>query len=110
MTPPFTVVVCTGCGAAEMAVLEALRAVVRRCRHGILVSAPCLLGPQVCQTRHGQGAVVMLQPCWPDRSPVGPAQWIGPITDSAELAELCDWIASGEWAGALPSAPRAGKR
>lgn len=96
MTAPFTVVVCAGCGAADTSVLDALGAVVRDSAGGMLVSTPCLLGPH-CQVRRGGGAVVMLQPCWPDRSPVGPAHWVGPIAGSAQLVELCDWIRQGDW-------------
>ena len=87
MSTPFTAVVCTGCEQADTSVLDALRTVVRDCPGGMLVSTPCLLGPN-CHTRQGGGVVVMVQPCRADRSPVGPAQWV-PIADSADLDELC---------------------
>lgn len=63
----------------------------------MLVSTACLLGSDYCATRPGAGVIAMLQPCMPDRTPVGHPRWIGPITDESDLADVCDWILQGEW-------------
>ncbi|MEZ0359201.1 hypothetical protein [Mycobacterium sp. SA01] len=77
---PFTVVVCAGCAPPDASVIDALRTMVRESSGGMLVSTPCLLGPDGCpdgcQAHRGDGAVAMLQPCRADRTPVGPARWI----------------------------------
>ncbi|BBY26689.1 hypothetical protein GCM10023114_31560 [Mycolicibacterium sediminis] len=76
-------------------VMERLRGTVRRCPHGVLVAAD---GGDVPQTW------VLMQPCWPDRTPVGTAQWIGPVVDRRDARELCSWVESGEWeVAALPA-------
>jgi hypothetical protein len=62
---PFTVAICTSC-AAEPAerLLQMLRASIRRCPHGMLVTTGCLLGHLTCATRPShQGALLLLQPC-----------------------------------------------
>ncbi|BBZ46225.1 hypothetical protein [Mycobacterium parmense] len=41
--------------------------------------------------------MALLQPCTNDRIACGPAQWIGPITDSDDAAALRDWLELGEW-------------
>src|ERR1700758_2305021 len=76
---PFTVVLCTSCAAkSELGVLEALRAAVRRCGHGVLVTTECMLGALACATLHnGAGGMVVLQPCSVDRPPSGPAHGSG---------------------------------
>lgn len=73
---PFTVVVCADCAPPDTSVIDALRTMVRESSGGMLVSTPCLLGPDGCQAHRGDGAVAMLQPCRADRTPVGPARWI----------------------------------
>jgi hypothetical protein len=53
---PFTVFLCTSCPAKpEFTVLEELRATIRRCPHGMLVTTACMLGPLACAA---QGQVV----------------------------------------------------
>lgn len=101
----FTLVVCVGCaGRPEDPWLDELRAVVRLFPHGMLVSTDCLLGSAYCATRPGAGAIAMLQPCAPDRSPAGPPRWIGPIADDGDVADVCDWIVQGNWGlAALPA-------
>ncbi|MGY4711288.1 hypothetical protein ACXDF8_17270 [Mycolicibacterium sp. CBM1] len=101
----FTVVLCDGCaGGVDHSWVDALRAVVRACPHGMLVTTTCLLGSGFCATRPGGGVIAMLQPCTADRRPAGPARWVGPIVDAADLTELCDWIMHGRWdLAALPA-------
>jgi hypothetical protein len=73
----------------DWSVLDELRGAIRRCRHGVLVAAAA---------RHtGPGAVVIVQPCALDRSPVGAARWVGPISDRQDAARVSEWVALGEW-------------
>lgn len=101
----FTVIVCSCCAAEPgLSVLEELRGSIRRCQHGILVSAPCLLGKLTCAARtDGSGTMVLLQPCSTDRSPVGPPRWVGPITNPADAEAVRAWLERGDWnVGTLP--------
>ena len=93
---PFTLVVCTGCDVADdSSVIERLRGTVRRCPHGVLVSAGRTVGPRTW---------VLMQPCWPDRTPVGSAHWIGPVVDRRDAHALCSWVEGGDWdVAALPA-------
>jgi hypothetical protein len=102
----FTLVVCTGCTAAQgLSVLDELRATIRRCRHGVLVAAGCMLGPLTCAARpDGPGVLVLLQACSTERTPVGPATWVGPINDRHDATDVGDWVQRGEWS--LASLPR----
>jgi len=99
---PFTAALCSGaaCGPdPDLPVLEALRGVVRRCPHGVLAVAGCVLGSGICQWRstgaESGGAVVVVQPCGPDRDPAGHAVAVGPLRVPLEVAELCDWLERG---------------
>jgi hypothetical protein len=107
-TRAFTLVVCAGCRTdTGFDLLGELRPLIRTCPRGMLVSAGCLLGPLSCAGR-GPGAVVVLQPCAGDRTPRGPARWIGPIADHEDAATLRSWIAAGRWnLDALPARLRA---
>jgi hypothetical protein len=101
----FTLIMCTACTSQlEVSVLDDLRAAIRRCTNGMLVTTACMLGPLTCAARaEGPGAMVLLQPCTNDRRPVGPARWIGPITGPDDATELCGWVEHGEWdLGTLP--------
>jgi hypothetical protein len=101
----FTLVVCTGCTAGQgLSVLDELRATIRRCRHGVLVAAGCMLGPLTCAARpDGPGVLVLLQPCSTERTPAGPATWVGPINDRHDTAAVGDWVRNGDWRlGSLP--------
>jgi hypothetical protein len=104
--------VCTGCGAAHddfppEEVLDTLRGAVRRCPHGVLVSASCLLGAPVCATRPSTGVLAVFQPCTTDRIPTGNARVVGPIRDLVDAAELRAWVQAGRWnPGLLPSRMR----
>ena len=95
----FTVVCCEGCaGDSESSVSGALRESIRRCDHGVLVRAGCLLGPLTCAThRRGPGVMVILQPCSVDRRPRGPASWVGPINGQDDVRVVRDWLEQGEW-------------
>jgi hypothetical protein len=95
----FTVFVCSSCaGGMESLVLDELGKSIRRCRHGVLVSAPCLAGKLSCAAYlDGSGPVAVLQPCSKDRTPVGPPQWIGPLTNLADTEEAQAWIERGDW-------------
>jgi hypothetical protein len=101
----FTLIMCTCCEATPgLPVLQKLRNSIRRSRHGILVTAPCLLGKLAC-TAHtdGPGIMVLLQPCSDDRSPVGPPRWVGPVTNAADVEALRAWLERGKWhIGTLP--------
>jgi hypothetical protein len=96
---PFTVALCTSCAAGpELAVVEELRATIRRCKHGVLVTTACMLDPLTCAARpHRPGTIVILQPCSVDRVPSGPACRIGPINDKNDVRALRDWLEQGEW-------------
>src|ERR1700704_509032 len=49
---PFTVALYTSCTTgAELAVVEELRATIRRCKHGVLVTTACMLDPLTCAAR-----------------------------------------------------------
>ncbi len=103
---PFTVALCRSCRTQSgLAVLEALRATIRRCDHGVLVTTGCVLGMVTCPARvHGPGVMVVLQPCSIDRVPSEPAHWIGPINDENDVCVLCEWVQRGEWdCRALPA-------
>ena len=96
---PFTIAVCTSCAAAPATpLLQMLRASIRRCRHGMLVTTECLLGHFTCATRPPhEGVMLLLQPCSPQRTPTGPAQWVGPVSDTADARAVCEWLEQGNW-------------
>ena len=98
-TRPFTVALCISCiDEPNVAVLQQLRKSIRRCAHGVLVTTGCLRGTVTCAARpHGPGAVVVMQPCSVERVPDGPTHWIGPVIDSDDLREVCDWLERGKW-------------
>jgi hypothetical protein len=96
---PFTIAICGSCGAGPAAqLLQMLRASIRRCPHGMLVTTECLLGHLTCATRPShEGVMLLLQPCSTQRLPVGPAQWMGPVNDTADARAVCDWLEQGNW-------------
>jgi hypothetical protein len=95
----FTVIVCSCCTTEPgLSVLQELRNSIRRCQHGVLVSAPCLLGKLLCAARtDGPGTMVLLQPCSTDRSPLGPPRWVGPISSPTDAEALRTWLERGGW-------------
>jgi hypothetical protein len=91
----------------ELAVLEEIRATIRRCRHGMLVTTACMLGALACAA-WPHGPIVSLQPCSVEHVPIGSARWIGPINDINDLLALRDWLEQGELDyRALPDPQRA---
>ena len=107
---PFTVAACMRCSAEpQPLIVGLLRGAISRCRHGILVETPCLLGKLTCATRYPRrGPMLRLMPCTVDRVPTAAAVWIGPIDTEADAKEVCRWVASGQWDHAnLPARLRA---
>lgn len=70
----------------------------------MLVVAECPLSQWLCRSRHEEpGALVMLQPCFGDRTPAGPAAWLGPVATADDAMLLARWIEAGRWdVAALP--------
>lgn len=95
---PFTLVLCTSCGSPLVTpLLEQLRASVRRTRHGVLVTAECLVGQFTCRNRETScGAVLFMQPCSSDRSPCGPARWVE-VNSLTDVPTICAWLERGNW-------------
>lgn len=96
----FTAAVCHGmaCGRHHgEATVNGLRGCVRRHPHGVLVSTGCLLGRVGCLARTAgrPGSLLLVQPCLADRTPLGPAVWIGPVATAEEVAAVCHWVDSG---------------
>lgn len=109
---PFTVVVCTMCTlGSPLAVLEALRETIRRCDHGVLITSACTLAIRAGAVHdHCRGVTVVVQPCSIHRAPRGPARWVGPIENHAELRAVCAWLERGRWdLPVLGSVPREGR-
>jgi hypothetical protein len=64
-----------------------------------------LLGQLTCATRPPHdGVILMLQPCSTARIPTAPAQWLGPITNTAQACAARDWIEQGNWDRHAPPA------
>ncbi|WP_128510232.1 hypothetical protein [Streptomyces inhibens] len=83
---PFTLIARTNCpNIAGEPVMDQLRAAVRTCPYGIMISTGCLGGLLRC-TRGG-GLRAAVQPCAKDRTPSGPVIRLGPIATEAD-AEL----------------------
>ena len=96
---PFTAVVCRSgpCTLNGARLLQWLRAATRRCPHGVLISAGCLLRAPRCLVSpgHDSGAYLLVQPCDHDRQPQGTAIAIGPVLTSADAAAVALWLAEG---------------
>ena len=108
---PFTVVFCARCPAdSDPELLDTLRATIRRCPYGMLISADCVRGPLSCAAHpRATGAMLVVQPCTVDRRPSASAHWIGPIADVTDIATVCTWLEQGRWnRDDLPSRLRAG--
>lgn len=95
-----TIVFCTAldCGQGP-AVRDPLAAAVRAHPHAVLISAACPLGKALCRTRAkipGPRAPFLLaQRCLgQERRPIGGGLLIGPLHDDADVAAVCDWLAS----------------
>jgi hypothetical protein len=86
---------------------------VRRNRHGVLVSTGCLLGRLGCHalgvSARRAGPLVVVQRCSPDRTPTGPAVWIGPVSTAEDVTIVCRWLDAGDLTSiALPARLRFG--
>lgn len=96
---PFSAVVCRSgsCADASGQLLERLRAAVRHCPHGVLISSGCLLHANRCRTApaHDSGAYLLVQPCDLDRRPLGMAIGIGPVLSAADAAVVAEWLSDG---------------
>lgn len=97
---PFNAVVCRAgpCAGAAAPLLRHLGAATRRCPHGVLISAGCLLRASRClrAPAHDSGAYLFVQPCDLDRRPQGAAIGIGPVLTAADAAAVADWLAGGD--------------
>ena len=106
----FTTVVCQspGCGhgdprAVAGQLFAALRLAVRESRHGVLVSAGCLLGPSICGAR-ATAPMVLVQACDAERRAVAPAMRVGPLRTVADVDALAAWLRAGDLdLGLLPA-------
>src|ERR1700730_2426152 len=96
---PFIVAICTNCAAEPSErLLQMLRASIRRCPHGMIMTPACLLGHLTCATRPSQqGVLLLLQPCSTQRIPTGPAQWMGPVHDTEDARAARAWLEQGNW-------------
>lgn len=99
----FTVVVCQApsCeSASDPGLVDALRATVRHCPHGVLVTTGCVLGTLACRSSVGvPGGIVVVQPCGKDRRPQGAAIWVGPVRSGDDTRALCWWLEHGDLRG-----------
>jgi hypothetical protein len=101
-----------GCAGAQCGepgpVDQALSDATRRSQHGVLVVTGCLMGRLLCRAcgpsapaapsapgRAAPGRVAVVQPCHASRQPSGPAVLVGPIRDSTDADELCQWLRQG---------------
>ena len=107
----FTAVLCTSpaCGVGDEGtvtngLIDALRAVVRSSRFGVLVTTGCLFGGVACGGKATRSPVVLVQACDTQRRPTGIAVRVGPMRTDADVEALVSWLRSGHLdAGALPA-------
>ncbi|KUM76125.1 hypothetical protein [Streptomyces curacoi] len=113
MTPEgFTMAVCgapEGCGGASEEILEPLRTAVRASAFGMLVRTGCLARHLHCPHHAGNrvrraGLRAVVQPCTRDRTPVGPALTLGPLTEVRDAEALAAWLTEGLRLGRRPPA------
>jgi 2-keto-3-deoxy-6-phosphogluconate aldolase len=105
---PFNTTVCRSgtCAGTARRLVPALRAATRRCPHGVLISAGCLLRAPRCRAPgHDSGAYLLVQPCDVDRRPKGTVIGVGPVLTDADAAAAAEWLAFGDLGAAL-LAPR----
>jgi hypothetical protein len=90
----FTVVFCSGQHCrSPLPVRERLGVAVRGCPHGMLVSSPCLFGPNGCPGTTAGAPVLLAQRCAGDeRRPLGPIHSLGPLRSHRDLDAVCDWL------------------
>ncbi len=94
-----TVVLCTASACRtelHAPLMSALRTAVRCSTHGMLVTTGCRLGPLACHSRE-HGPLLLVQPCDPDRRPVGCAVLVGPLRTDADVAVVEQWLRDGRF-------------
>jgi hypothetical protein len=64
---------------------------VRSTRHGVLVVSGCTLDPLACRLRP-TGPMLVVQPCYTQRRPTGPAIRVGALRTHDDIAAMQDWI------------------
>jgi hypothetical protein len=97
---PFNAVVCRSgaCSGTAKQLLQWLRAATRRCPHGVLISADCLLRAPRCQApSHESGTYLLVQPCDRDRRPNGTVIGIGPVLTDDDAAAVAEWLLDGSF-------------
>jgi hypothetical protein len=90
----YTAVLCTAerCSTDDLRdTAAALRECVRTSEHGLLVMAGCTVGALGCRLRP-PGPLLVVQPCDPDRQPVGPAVRVGPVTGPEDVRTIERWM------------------
>lgn len=96
---PFNAIVCLSgpCADSGQRLLQRLRAAIRRCPQGVLISTGCLLRAPRCRTApgHDSGAYLLIQPCDLARRPRGVAIIIGPVLTNADADAVAEWLADG---------------
>jgi hypothetical protein len=99
---PFYVAVCGSqpCRLGrDLGLLDQLAAVVRRCRHGVLIRADCLLGMSRCASDDAAreaGSYLVVQPYARDWRPRGPAIAVGPVLTRDDVETVVTWLENGE--------------
>jgi hypothetical protein len=105
---PFNAAVCRSdpCAGTARSLVPLLRAATRRCPHGVLISAGCLLHAPRCRAPcQESGTYLLVQPCDVNRRPSGTAIGVGPVLTDADAAAAAEWLAFGDLDEAL-LAPR----
>ncbi|MFP5072771.1 hypothetical protein ACLFMI_24300 [Pseudonocardia nantongensis] len=75
--------------------VEGLRAVVQDSRHGVLVTAGCVLGTNLCAHRP-PGLMLVVQACDPGRRrPTSPVVVVGPIRGTGDVRVVTGWLQGG---------------
>jgi hypothetical protein len=97
---PFNLAICRAGPCAhdrDQHLLERLRASIRHCPHGVLISTSCLLAAARCQQRavHDAGTWLIVQPCGVDRRPFGVAIAIGPVLSRRDAETVAAWLEDG---------------
>lgn len=102
--PGYTVAVCAAGACAKGAdkLLDALRPLIRRRAHAVLVRAGCVAQGRTCLAGSG-GPMMHIQPCTPTRGAIGPSVLLGPVRTSADVRAVCRWLQSTDLSpAALP--------
>lgn len=97
---PFNLAICCAGPCAEdpgLQLLERLRASIRRCPQGVLISTGCLLAAARCRQNaaHDAGTWLIVQPCDLDRRPRGMAIIVGPVLTRSDAEAVTAWLEDG---------------